>query len=68
VTLPELITGGIPPDPDHRELMRCSYRDCRAVADVEPLVVVALVGKMAVLCRVHYDLLTGRIHGPVEGK
>jgi hypothetical protein len=66
VTLAGSITGGIPPDRDHLALMGCSYRNCRAVAEREPLVVVALVGKMAVLCRAHYDLLTGRIRGPVE--
>lgn len=52
------ITGGIPPDPDQVVLSVCSYRGCGKDDRDEPLVVVAAVGKMATLCREHYDLLT----------
>jgi hypothetical protein len=57
-----VVTGGIPPDADHLALMTCSYQGCTMNADVEPLVVVAAVGKMAVLCRFHLDLTTNKRH------
>jgi len=43
--------GGIPPDPDQVVLMKCSRPGCGATADQQPLVVVAFLGKMMVLCR-----------------
>ena len=57
------ITGGIPPDEDHKLLFKCCWDTCKTTQDNEPLVVVAVNSKMATFCRTHYDYLT-RHSGP----
>lgn len=60
VEYPECVTGGIPPDPDQSVLFTCCVEGCRVTQDQEPLVCSAANGKLATLCRDHYDLLTRR--------
>ena len=51
--------GGIPPDPDHRELMVCCYPGCSTNAHMEPLVVTGHQGAMRTFCRKHLRQLQG---------
>jgi deoxyuridine 5'-triphosphate nucleotidohydrolase len=53
------IVGGIPPDPDQKVLLQCSYKDCEKTHLDEPLACAAAGGKLATFCREHYDLLCG---------
>jgi len=62
VTLQDWVLGGIPPDPDQRDLTQCCFKPpggsrCPATSDREPLAVAAAAGKLRVFCLYHCNRL-----------